>query len=450
MIDGLRPYPTYRESGVEWLGEVPDHWEVRRLKSWLHINRQVLPEQADPEYTFDYLDIGSVAHGHIVVKPARIRFGNSPSRARRIVQSGDTLVSTVRPYLKAVWHCEEPWPDLVASTGFAVLTPRPGTFARFVSYFCRSDPFTNRVTADSVGVAYPAISEGNLGELEVCAPPVQEQAAIARFLDDADRRIRRAIAAKKKRIALLEEEKQATIQQAVAGQIDVRTRKPYRAYKDSGVEWLGKVPERWECRRLKTLLQPVDRRSVDGSETLLSLRRDHGVVIYAEHFSRPPQAASLVGFKLVVPEQLVVNRLQANNGLVFRSARAGLVSPDYSVFERTTQVHTQYLSDLLRTVPYRAHFRRQATGLGTGTAGFLRIYDDGFLATPIALPSTEEQAAIVAYVDHAVARAETLADRAERQVKLIRDYRIRLIADVVTGKLDVREAAAKLPDAASE
>ena len=114
MIPDLKPYPAMKTSGVLWLGDVPAHWEVRRLKSWLDVNEFVLSEDTDPEYTFEYLDIGSVATGRLTAKPERIRFGNSPSRARRVVRPGDTIVSTVRTYLKAVWHAEHPGDDLVA------------------------------------------------------------------------------------------------------------------------------------------------------------------------------------------------------------------------------------------------------------------------------------------------------------------------------------------------
>ena len=252
----LKPYPAYKDSGVEWLGIVPAHWDVRRLKNWLIINELVLSEDTDPECTFDYLDIGSVATGQLTQQPARIRFGAAPSRARRVVRSGDTIVSTVRTYLKAVWHAEDPGTPPIASTGFAVLTPRPGTFPKFVSYSCQSDPFTNRVTAESVGIAYPAIAETRLGTFEVCVPFLPEQAAIVRFLDHADRRIRRYIRAKQKLIALLQEQKQALIQQAVTGQIDVNTGNPYASYKDSGVEWLGEVPEHWDVRRGKRTFIP--------------------------------------------------------------------------------------------------------------------------------------------------------------------------------------------------
>ena len=93
------------------------------------------------------------------------------------------------------------------------------------------------------------------------------------------------------------------------------------------------------------------------------------MVVYAEHFNRPSQSSSLVGFKLVRVGQLVVNRLQANNGLIFNSTVDGLVSPDYSVFEKKSPLEMKFLSDLLRTSSYRVYFRQNATGLGTGTRG---------------------------------------------------------------------------------
>ena len=125
-----------KDSGVPWLGEVPAHWEVRRLKDWLEVNQFVLPENTDPDYAFSYLDIGTVGTGRLTAKPKKIRFGAAPSRARRVVRSGDTIISTVRTYLKAVWYSEDSGIDLIASTGFAVLTPKPDTFPKFVSYFC--------------------------------------------------------------------------------------------------------------------------------------------------------------------------------------------------------------------------------------------------------------------------------------------------------------------------
>ena len=131
-------YPAYKDSGVEWLGKVPEHWEVRRLKYWLGINRKVLPEDTNPGYTFRYVDIGSVAAGRLIESPKRLRFGDAPSRARRVVTHGDTIISTVRTYLKAVWHAENPQEFLVASTGFAVLTPNKTRCRSLLATYARA------------------------------------------------------------------------------------------------------------------------------------------------------------------------------------------------------------------------------------------------------------------------------------------------------------------------
>ena len=233
----------------------------------------------------------------------------------------------------------------------------------------------------STGSTYDAVSVGDVAGQPVLLPPPADQSATVRYLDHVSRRIRKYIRAKQKLIGLLNEQKQAIIHKAVTRGLDSNVR-----LKSSGVPWLGDVPEHWDVRRLKNVVRLVDRRSSTGGEILLSLRRDHGIVIYAEHFSRPPQGATMIGFKLVEVRQIVVNRLQANNGLIFCSGLRGLVSPDYSVLEVVAPVDGQYLGHLLRTAPYRAHFRREATGLGTGSSGFLRLYDDRLLRTVVALP----------------------------------------------------------------
>ena len=208
--------------------------------------------------------------------------------------------------------------------------------------------------------------------------------------------------------------------------------KPYSTMKPSGIESLGSVPEHWECRRLKTILQPVDRRSDTGKETLLSLRRDHGVVVYAEHFTRPPQAASLTGFKLVEVDELVVNRLQANNGLIFRSGIDGLISPDYSVFRKKHPVQMRFISEVCRTSYYRAQFRKEATGLGTGTAGFLRLYDNRFLETRVHLPPLPEQQAIVRYLDYVDRRIQRYVRAKRKLIALLEEERQAVVNQAVT------------------
>ena len=219
---GLDPNVRLKPSGVEWLGDVPEHWEVRRLKHWVGINEAVLPETTEPDFEFPYLEIGAVGTGTLVSKPGPIKFGSAPSRARRIVRTGDTIVSTVRTYLKATWFAEEVKDDLICSTGFAVLTPRKAVCPNFVSHLAQSNAFTDRVTSASVGTAYPAIAESRLGSFHVPIPPVAEQAAIVAHLNKATVGIDAAIARARRQIELLEEYRTRLIADVVTGKLDVR------------------------------------------------------------------------------------------------------------------------------------------------------------------------------------------------------------------------------------
>ena len=271
--------------------------------------------------------------------------------------------------------------------------------------------------------------------------------AIVRFLDHANRKIDGFIRAKRKLIGLLNEQKQAIIHRAVT-----RGLHPDVPLKPSGIPWLGEIPAHWEVTRIKYLLREVDNRSQTGKEPLLSMRMHHGLVVFAEHFTRPPQAATLVGFKIVRPRQFVVNRMQAGNGVIFPSCLniTGLVSPDYAVFDPIADVNVDYLGELFRTRTLRVKFRSESKGLGTGTSGFMRLYNDRFGAIHIPLPPRKEQDAILKGLGGQSADINTAIARTEREIALMQEYRTRLTADIVTGKLDVREAAAKLPDLPSD
>lgn len=220
---GLDPNAPLKPSGIDWLGDIPEHWIVKPLKRWVSINERVLPETTDPEYTFDYLDIGCVGTGRLVGKPSRIPFGDAPSRARRILQCGDMIISTVRTYLRAVWFVSDDVSDLVASTGFAVLSPREGVVPEYLGLTLQSDPFINRVTANSIGIAYPAIAETRLGTFHVAIPPdAREQQAIVEQVQDETATLSTWIERTQREIDLIREYRTRLITDVVTGKVDVR------------------------------------------------------------------------------------------------------------------------------------------------------------------------------------------------------------------------------------
>ena len=220
---GLDPAAKLKPSGVDWLGNVPAHWEVKPLKWWADINRETLGQNTPDDFAFDYIDIGSVGTGMLTASLERLTFKASPSRARRVVRLGDTIVSTVRTYLKAIWFVGEDRSDLIASTGFAVLTPKDNVSPRFFAFALQSAAFINLVISRSDGVAYPAINETRLGSLKVALPSsMAEQDAIIAHLDEATVTYDQAIAAAQSEITLIQEFRTRLIADVVTGQLDVR------------------------------------------------------------------------------------------------------------------------------------------------------------------------------------------------------------------------------------
>ena len=224
---GLDSSVALKASGIEWVGEVPEHWEVKPLKRWVRLNARTLGQKTSPDFEFRYVDIGSVQTGRLVKEPERIRFEAAPSRARRVLRRGDTIISTVRTYLKAIWYVSEDADDLIASTGFAVLTPGSGVEPEYLGYVIQSSPFVNRVTANSIGIAYPAIAETVLGRFPVALPPtVDEQQAIVAHIKTESAPLDDAIARTEEEIKLIREYRDRLIADVVTGQVDVRSWQP--------------------------------------------------------------------------------------------------------------------------------------------------------------------------------------------------------------------------------
>ena len=219
---GLDPDVPLKPSGVEWLGDIPEHWELSRLKQCFGINELTLPEITDPEFVFEYLEINAVGTGKLVGKPTKVKFGTAPSSARRVIKIGDTIVSKVRFNLQAIWFADHIDGDLICSTGFAVLTPGQYILPEYTRYMLMSEYIMSQGVAISTGVHYPTISDSLLGSIFACLPPLAEQATIVAYLDNLTSDIDAAIARTRREIELLEEYRTRLIADVVTGKLDVR------------------------------------------------------------------------------------------------------------------------------------------------------------------------------------------------------------------------------------
>lgn len=210
----------------------------------------------------------------------------------------------------------------------------------------------------------------------------------------------------------------------------------YPEMRPSGVDWLGEVPAHWDTRRIKTLLREIDRRSVSGEERLLSLRMRHGLVDHLDAGGKPIGPEALVGFKIIEPGQVVMNRMRAAAGLFGVAKVRGLVSPDYATFEPRSDAFASYLLLAFKLPTLAAVFRAESKGLGTGESGFLRLYTDRFGPIVVPQPPLDEQRLIARFLDWHGAQTAKLIRAKRRTIALFNEEKQAIIHRTVTRGLD--------------
>ena len=431
------PYPAYKPSGIPWLGDVPDHWDMPRLKGYVTNAIDLSRAPIDGEL---YLALEHVESwtGRFSEAGNGVSFSGQMKR----FHAEDVLFGKLRPYLAKV-TC--PKRNGVCVGEFLVLRPHDANLSpRYLEQLLRSKPAIDAIDSSTFGAKMPRADWQFIGELLFPLPPLPEQAAIVRYLDHVGQRIRRYVAAKRKLIALLEEEKQAIVNRAVTRGLDPNVR-----LKPSGVEWLGDVPEHWEMRRGKRLFSP--RRELARPDDIqLSATQAYGVIPQDEYEERMGRRIVKISLHLnqrrhVEVDDFVISMRSFQGGLE-RAWANGCIRSSYIVLRPAIEANVEFFSYVFKSQAYIQALR--------STANFIRdgqdLTFDNFCAVDLPFPPAEEQRKIAVALRAATADISAAIVRARRQIELVQEYRTRLIADVVTGKLDVREAAAQLPDEAED
>ena len=443
------PYLCYHSSGVEWLGDVPTHWEIRRLRTVAEMRvSNVDKHSREDEVPVRLCNYADVYKNDRITQA--MSFMNATASweeiARFGLEPGDVLItkdSEAWDDIGVPSLVVESAGDLISGYHLALLRPFKEILGAYLARTLQSKGVAYQFHVRANGVTRYGLTHTGIQSIRIPLPPLPEQRAIVRYLDYVDRRIRRYVAAKRKLITLLEEEKQAVVNRAVTRGLDPNVR-----LKPSGVEWLGDVPEHWEVRRAKFLYREADERSTTGAEELMSVSHITGVTPRKKSVTMF-MAESNTGYKLCRPGDIVINTMWAFMAALGVARLVGLVSPSYGVYRPLSHAHINqnYIDTLLRTEAYRANYTTRSTGI---TSSRLRLYAESFLDIPFLCPPVSEQDAIVEHMDSATADINAAIARTRRQVELVEEYRTRLIADVVTGKLDVREAGAQLPEEGDE
>ncbi len=418
----LKPYPAYKPSGVEWLGDVPVHWEVRRLKEATKIIAgQSPPSEIVSEYQNDFPFLQGNAEFGRMHPNARLACEMPPKWSK----AGDILLS-VRAPVGALNVADQ---DYGIGRGLCAVRTRPVLHKLYTFYILGVS--NQELLRLSTGSTYDAVTVGTVGGIRIPLPPLPEQTAIVRYLDHADRCIRRYVSAKRKLIALLEEERQAVVSRAVTRGLD-----PSIALKPSGVEWLGDVPEHWELSRVKTEFLSLNHRRVPLNAVergAMSMRQyDYygasGVIDKVEDY-------------LFDDDLLLIAEDGAN--LVLRNLPLAIIARgkfwvnNHAHILKPRRGNLEYLAVVMEGLNYTPWISGAAQP---------KLTLDRLMSISITVPPRLEQDEIIARANAQTSGLTAAIARARRQMELVQEYRTRLIADVVTGKLDVREAAARLPD----
>ena len=442
MIDGLRPYAEVKPTGLPWLGEVPAHWEVRRNGRLFSARR---------ETNFPKLPILEVS----IRTGVRIRDFDNGGRKQEMTDrskyqralKGDIAYNMMRMWQGAVGIAPA---DGLVSPAYVVARPFAETDTAYYAYLFRTAAYMREIDVFSRGIVPDRnrLYWESFKQMPSVYPPIDEQRLIVRFLNWHGGQVAQLVRAKKKLIALLNEQKQAIIHHAVTRGLD-----PEAKLKPSGISWLGDVPEGWEVKRLKTICRINPPRSsgktADAEELVTFLPMEKvGVDGKIDGSIRMPISQMASGFTCFQRNDVILAKItpcfENGKGAVLDAlpTQIGFGSTEFIVLRASNALDRRFLYLLT----FEAQFRRLGEESMTGSAGQQRISREFVANYPVAVPCRDEQVRIAEGLSAATSDVDATIDTAEREIALIQEFRTRIIADVVTGKLDVRTIAASLPE----
>ena len=427
----LKPYAAYRESGIDWLEEVPAHWDVPRIKTVMDniVERPFETQKVDLFIGMENVESWT---GRLIDVDNTVGF-DSQCKA---FKAGDTLFGKLRPYLAKVVRAHRK--GICVGEFLVLRSASARAHDNYLEFLLRSKPVISNANSRTYGARMPRTNWAFVGAMQIPLPPLAEQVAIARFLDYVDRRVRRVVEAKEKQVGLLEELRASTIAEAVTGRIDVRTGQPYPAYGPSGMEWLKELSSHWEVVPLASISRP---KSISGYPQfqLLSVFLDRGVIPFHEEAQKRTNVTSLnlSRYQVVDPGDFVLNNQQAWRGSVGVSEHSGIVSPAYLVLSLNNKIDSGFANWLLRSPTMVSQYVISSRGVGTIQRN---LYWPQVKRVKLPLPPLAEQTVIAEYLSRSTDKMNAAIFNTHREIELFQEYSTRVIADVVTGKLDVREA----------
>ncbi len=426
-----RAYPAYKDSGVEWIGQVPEHWKVARVKRLASLRNE---RRNDVSTDTIYIGLEDVEAGSGQYKPTNGSSRQSEDSTVGIFYEGDVLYGKLRPYLRKAIISEMAG---CCSTEFLVLRAEK-TEPRWLQEWLLTPDVTHQIESGCEGAKMPRADWGHIGSIEVVYPDQPEQAKILTSLDRETARIDALIEKKTRFIELLKEKRQALITHAVTKGLDRNAK-----MKDSGIEWIGQVPEHWKIAQIKRISALNPRKSTLSEEkdslcTFLPMEKLRTNAVTLDE-TRPIHEV-YGGYSYFCDGDILIAKvtpcfengnIAVANGLV---NGIGFGSTEINVLRVNGKGHNRFLYYRLQ----EEQFRTIAKSEMRGTGGLKRVPTDLFESFTIGLPDTDEQATIAATLDRETARIDALIGKAEQSITLLKERRSAFITAAVTGQIDLR------------
>ncbi len=420
----MKPYPDYFITPLPWLPNIPAHWELVRNKNIFEETKDVVGDDIDAYPLLSLTTKGIILHD---VASGKGKFPKD-FNTYKIVKPGDMAF--------CLFDIDETPRTVGLSQYNGMLT---GAYTIFhVANINPHYAYYYYLLLDNVKAMRPlysglrkTINAGTFLSCKLPLPPRPEQDQIVRFWDWKVSSINRLISIKRKQIALLHERQRVYISHIVTHGLHNNV-----STKNSGVEWIGDIPEHWQTMRCKYLLSERDERSQEGQEQHLSMSQKYGLVPDSQLDERRMLSESYAGGKLCYKDDLVLNRLKAHLGVFALSPQSGVISPDYTVLiPNRERVLPTFAETVLKSVRCRGELRIRVRGI---IEGFWRLYTDDFNTIVLPVPPIEEQAEIMEYIIEFRDKTKKYEDNLTQEISTLQEFKPRLISDMVIGKIDVR------------
>ena len=407
---------------MQWLKEIPSHWEVRKMK-------YCFSERSEKNHPDEPILCATQSQGVIPqsMYANRVVVVNKGFEGLKLVKKGDFVIS-LRSFEGGI---EYAYYQGIISAAYTILQPNKDSFSNYWKVLFKSHPFIQLLQTCVTG-----IREGqNINYSMLCRaflplPPLAEQEKIVSYLEDKTSKIDAYVADKEKEIELLQELKQKTIADAVTKGLN-----PNAKMKDSGISWIGEIPEHWEVKQLRSFLTLFTEKG-HGDAQLLSVTREQGVIERdkedkEENHNFVPD--DLSGYKYIEKGDFAINKMKAWQGSYAVSEYDGIVSPAYFTC-KLKGVNKDFFSKAIRSKLYVPFFTQYSKGIRVGQWD---LNPNALKSIPFFLPPSDEQQAIVVYIEEKCEKIDKLASELQSEIDYLKEYKQRLIADCVTGQVKV-------------